>query len=106
MRLLLLLHSFMIANYEHLGVPENRQAYTINKVCSSGLKALISAAQSIQVGYRKCVLVVGTESMSNVPFYLARGDHGYGELKLTVCSLILRTRKTLLIGWNSTRRNF
>jgi acetyl-CoA C-acetyltransferase len=46
------------------------------------LKALILATQSIKLGDRKTVLVVGTESMSNAPFYLNRGEHGYGDIKL------------------------
>lgn len=65
-----------------LGIPDDRQAYTVNKVCSSSLKALILATQSIKVGDRNTVLVVGTESMSNTPFYLNRGEHGYGDIKL------------------------
>ncbi|CAD5211903.1 unnamed protein product [Bursaphelenchus okinawaensis] len=65
-----------------IGIPQDRQAFTVNKVCSSGLKALILATQAVQLGYRDTVLVVGTESMSNAPFYLNRGDHGYGDLKL------------------------
>jgi acetyl-CoA C-acetyltransferase len=46
------------------------------------LKALILATQTIKLGDRSSVLVVGSESMSKAPFYLDRGDHGYGELKL------------------------
>ncbi|KAI6194081.1 hypothetical protein M3Y96_01086900 [Aphelenchoides besseyi] len=65
-----------------IGIPEEREAFTVNKVCASSLKAIILASQAIQVGYRDCVLVVGTESMTNAPFYLNRGDHGYGDLKL------------------------
>lgn len=65
-----------------IGIPEDRQAYTVNKVCSSSLKALICATQSIKLGDKNTVLVAGTESMSNAPFYLNRGDHGYGDLKL------------------------
>uniref|UniRef100_A0A915EI25 Acetyl-CoA acetyltransferase n=1 Tax=Ditylenchus dipsaci TaxID=166011 RepID=A0A915EI25_9BILA len=64
------------------GIPETRNAYTVNKVCSSSLKALILASQSIQLGCRNVCLVVGVESMSQTPFYLARGEHGYGDIKL------------------------
>jgi acetyl-CoA C-acetyltransferase len=64
------------------GIPEDRNAFTVNKVCSSSLKALILATQSIQLGYRSSVLVVGTESMTNAPFYLPRGEHGYGDITL------------------------
>jgi acetyl-CoA C-acetyltransferase len=64
------------------GVPDTVNAYTVNKVCSSSLKALILATQSHQLGYRELTLVVGAESMSSVPFYLDRGEHGYGDVKL------------------------
>jgi len=64
------------------GIPEESNAFTVNKVCSSSLKALILATQSQQLGVRKISLVVGTESMSQAPFYLDRGDHGYGDIKL------------------------
>lgn len=43
---------------------------TINKVCSSGLKAVMYAAQSIQLGHCDLVVAGGMESMSNIPFYL------------------------------------
>jgi len=64
------------------GIPDYRLAFTVNKVCSSSLKALILATQSIQLSQRQTVLVVGSESMSQAPFYLARSEHGYGEIKL------------------------
>jgi acetyl-CoA C-acetyltransferase len=64
------------------GIPDSRNAYTVNKVCSSSLKALMLATQSVQLGCRDVTLVVGVESMSQAPFYLSRGDHGYGEIKL------------------------
>jgi acetyl-CoA C-acetyltransferase len=43
---------------------------TVNKVCSSGLKAVMLAAQSIQLGINEVVLAGGMESMSNIPHYL------------------------------------
>jgi acetyl-CoA C-acetyltransferase len=60
------------------GIPDSIPAFTVNKACGSGLKALILAAQSIQLGQAECVLVGGMESMSKVPFLLdqARFD-GY-----------------------------
>ena len=64
------------------GIPEESNAFTVNKVCSSSLKALILATQSQQLGVRKISLIVGAESMSQAPFYLDRGDHGYGDIKL------------------------
>jgi acetyl-CoA C-acetyltransferase len=52
------------------GVPANIPAVTINKVCGSGLKAVMLAAQSIRAGDQRLVVAGGMESMSNVPFYL------------------------------------
>src|SRR5260221_6963663 len=45
-------------------------ATTINKVCASGMKAIMLAAQSIASGQNEIVLAGGMESMSNVPYYL------------------------------------
>lgn len=54
------------------GVPFDVGAFTVNKVCGSGLKAVMLAAQSIRAGDNKVVVAGGMESMSNAP-YLARG---------------------------------
>lgn len=67
------------------GIPEEVPAFTINKACGSGLKAIILAAQSIQLGQADCILVGGIENMSRVPFLLdqARFDGyrlGHGKL--------------------------
>ena len=50
---------------------------TINKVCASGMKAVMLAAQSIQLGMNDVVVAGGMESMSNVPFYLDKARNGY-----------------------------
>ncbi|KAJ3022023.1 erg10, acetyl-CoA C-acetyltransferase [Thoreauomyces humboldtii] len=55
------------------GLPESTEATTINKVCSSGLKAVILAYQSLQLGHRDVMVAGGMESMSNAPFYFPRG---------------------------------
>ena len=52
-------------------------ATTINKVCASGMKALMIGAQSISLGLNDTVLVAGAESMSNVPYYLDKARTGY-----------------------------
>jgi acetyl-CoA C-acetyltransferase len=52
-------------------------ATTINKVCASGTKAIMLAAQSIALGQRDVVIAGGMESMSNVPFYLDKARTGY-----------------------------
>ena len=54
------------------GVPEDVPALTINKVCGSGLKAVMLAAQAIRAGDARVVVAGGMESMSNAP-YLLRG---------------------------------
>lgn len=50
---------------------------TINKVCASGTKAVMLAAQSIALGINDIVVAGGMESMSNVPFYLDKARQGY-----------------------------
>src|SRR5262245_2670143 len=52
------------------GVPVTSPAYTVNMACGSGLRAMISAYQSIVMGDREVVLAGGAESMSRVPFLL------------------------------------
>jgi acetyl-CoA C-acetyltransferase len=52
-------------------------ATTINKVCASGIKAIIIAAQSIALGENDIVIAGGMESMSNVPYYLDKARNGY-----------------------------
>ena len=51
------------------GLPEKTPAWTLNKVCGSGLKAVISGAQAIALGDAEVVVAGGMESMSNVPYY-------------------------------------
>ncbi|KAJ3099699.1 erg10, acetyl-CoA C-acetyltransferase [Phlyctochytrium planicorne] len=60
------------------GCPETTEATTINKVCASGLKAVIFATQTLQTGARSVIVAGGMESMSNVPFYFPRGAQ-YGH---------------------------
>ncbi len=59
-------------------------ALTINKVCGSGLKAVMLAAQAVRAGDAKIVVAGGMESMSNVPHYLYTGRSGVklGDTKL------------------------
>jgi acetyl-CoA C-acetyltransferase len=52
------------------GLPGTVPALTINKVCGSGLKAVMLAAQAIKAGDASCIVAGGMESMSNAPFYL------------------------------------
>lgn len=50
---------------------------TVNKVCASGMKAVMFAAQSIMLGINDVVVAGGMESMSNVPFYVPKARFGY-----------------------------
>ena len=52
-------------------------ATTINKVCASGMKAVMLGAESISSGHNDIVLAGGMESMSNVPYYLDKARNGY-----------------------------
>lgn len=49
----------------------------VNKVCASGMKAVMMGAQSIMLGQNDVVVAAGTESMSNVPYYLPKARYGY-----------------------------
>ena len=65
----------------HAGVPGTVPALTINKVCGSGLKAVMLASQAIRAGDARCVVAGGMESMSNGPHYVfgMRGGVKYGD---------------------------
>lgn len=56
----------------YAGLPATVEAVTVNKVCASGLKAVILAAQNIQLGYAEVEIAGGMESMSRVPYYMPR----------------------------------
>jgi acetyl-CoA C-acetyltransferase len=58
------------------GLPD-LPATTINKVCASGTKAIMLAAQSIANGDNEIIIAGGMESMSNVPYYLDKARNGY-----------------------------
>ncbi|MCL2565034.1 MAG: acetyl-CoA C-acetyltransferase [Defluviitaleaceae bacterium] len=58
------------------GIPETVPAMTINKVCGSGLTAVSLAAALIRAGDADCIVAGGTESMSNVPYYLPAMRNG------------------------------
>jgi len=66
------------------GLPDNVIATTVNKVCSSGMKAIMQGAQAIMLGDADVVVAGGMESMSNVPFYNAnlRWGSKYGNVTL------------------------
>jgi len=65
------------------GLPDTIAAYAVNKVCGSGLKAVMLAAQAIKAGDANVVVAGGMESMSNAPFLLpnVRKGYKYGDQK-------------------------
>jgi acetyl-CoA C-acetyltransferase len=66
------------------GLPTSIEATTINKVCSSGLKAVTLAAGTIELGLAEAQIAGGFENMSRVPYYLSRASQqpAFGEQKL------------------------
>jgi len=66
------------------GIPQHVPCTTVNKVCSSGLKSVMLAAQSVMLGQNDIVVAGGMESMSNIPYYIpkARFGHKFGDGKL------------------------
>jgi acetyl-CoA C-acetyltransferase len=63
------------------GLPDTVECTTVNKVCASGSKAIMFAAQAIMLGQSEVILAGGMESMSNVPYYLDKARFGakYGN---------------------------
>ncbi|KAK0468299.1 acetyl-CoA acetyltransferase [Desarmillaria tabescens] len=61
------------------GLSKSSDATTINKVCASGMKSVILAAQSIMIGDRSIVAAGGMESMSNAPFLHPRHNPAFGK---------------------------
>ena len=66
------------------GISQNVPCTTINKVCSSGMKSIMIAAQSIKCGDNDIVIAGGMENMSSVPHYFDKGRTGQklGDMKL------------------------
>jgi acetyl-CoA C-acetyltransferase len=61
----------------HGGIPFGVSAVTINKVCGSGLKSVMMAAQGVKLGDSEIVVAGGMESMSNAPYLLTKAREGY-----------------------------
>lgn len=67
------------------GIPDNAGAVTINKMCGSGMKAIMLGIDSIKAGTNQCVIAGGMENMTLAPYVLPKARSGYrmghGELK-------------------------
>jgi acetyl-CoA C-acetyltransferase len=59
------------------GIPDSAHALTINKVCGSGLKAVMLGADSIRLGESSLVIAGGIENMSMAPYFLKKARNGY-----------------------------
>jgi len=59
------------------GLPESVECMTVNKVCGSGLKAVMLATQAIRLGDAEIIVAGGMESMSNTPYLLEKAREGY-----------------------------
>ncbi len=72
------------------GLPQSVPCMTINKVCGSGLKAVMLAAQAIAVGDADVVVAGGQESMSNTPYLLDKARTGYGFGNATLIDSMIK----------------
>lgn len=67
------------------GIPYDASAITVNRLCSSGLQAILTASHEIVAGLCEIAVAGGTESMTNIPYYLRQARFGYrmghGELE-------------------------
>ena len=61
----------------YAGLPKETPGYTVNKICGSGLKAVIAGAQAIILDDAEVVIAGGMESMSNAPYAMTRARWGY-----------------------------
>uniref|UniRef100_A0AAX7TIU3 acetyl-CoA C-acetyltransferase n=1 Tax=Astatotilapia calliptera TaxID=8154 RepID=A0AAX7TIU3_ASTCA len=64
------------------GLTLSTPATTINKVCASGMKSIMMAAQSLMCGHQDVMVAGGMESMSNVPYVMARETPSYGGVRM------------------------
>eukprot|EP00088_Acartia_fossae_P012875 TRINITY_DN16663_c0_g1_i5.p1 TRINITY_DN16663_c0_g1~~TRINITY_DN16663_c0_g1_i5.p1 ORF type:complete len:415 (-),score=122.62 TRINITY_DN16663_c0_g1_i5:383-1627(-) len=64
------------------GIPNSVPCTLVNKVCASGMKSIMMASQSMELGQNSVMVAGGFESMSNVPYYMSRGDTPYGGVNM------------------------
>jgi len=72
------------------GLDPNTPCTTINKVCASGMKSVMLAAQNILLGDADIVVAGGMESMSNAPFYIPKARFGYKYGNATMIDSVVR----------------
>ncbi|EZH65090.1 acetyl-CoA acetyltransferase [Bacillaceae bacterium JMAK1] len=69
------------------GVPEEATAFTVNRLCASGMQAIGSAVQQIAFGHAEVILAGGTENLSQAPIYLRNSRYGEGNPHLVDSNL-------------------
>ncbi|NND32401.1 MAG: acetyl-CoA C-acyltransferase [Saprospiraceae bacterium] len=72
------------------GLPDTVPCTTVNKVCSSGMKAVMIGAQSIMLGLNDLVVAGGTENMTQIPFYVPQARFGYKYGNATLVDGLVR----------------
>jgi acetyl-CoA C-acetyltransferase len=82
------------------GMPIGSPAYTINRLCASGMQAIASGVQQIIFGQADIVVVGGTESMSQAPIYLRNSRYGEGNPYLTDSNIEAGQQPTEIYGNN------
>lgn len=89
------------------GIPQEVPALTVNRLCGSGMQAVLSGAQSIQLGESQVALVGGVENMSQAPYVVrgARWGIRMGDEKLADTLQELLTDKSIGIGMGITAEN-
>src|ERR671939_2040506 len=80
------------------GLPAEVPGETVNRVCGSGLQAVVHAVEAILVGYVDALVAGGTESMSNAPYLLTGARWGYRMGNGEVVDSILHEGLTCAFG--------
>src|SRR5215510_12659597 len=80
------------------GLPREVPGETVNRVCGSGLQAVVHAVEAIRVGYVDAIVAGGTESMSNAPYLLDGARWGYRMGNAEVVDSMLHEGLTCAMG--------
>src|SRR5207244_2511642 len=80
------------------GLPIEVPGMTVNRVCGSGLQAVVHAVEAIRVGYVDAMIAGGTESMSNAPYLLPGARWGYRMGNAEAIDSMLREGLTCAMG--------
>ena len=80
------------------GVPQDVPSETVNRVCGSGLQAVVHAAEAMHTGYIDLAVAGGTESMSNAPYFLPGARWGYRMGRADIVDSILQEGLTCAIA--------